>query len=373
MRERHRRQQGQIAIITIFFFALIVSVSLFGYVRVRSTGLDDAVQTERALAQARQALIAYASGRPSSNRPGELPCPDTNNNGTAENACTTAASRVGRLPFSTLGIDDLRDGSGERLWYAVSNTFRTSSGVTPLNSNTNGQFSVTGLAPASTLIAIVFAPGSVVTGQSRTAANANNVAHYLDGENANGDNIFTTALSSATFNDRLLAITPAMFYPQVEMRVAREARLFLNAYFTQHGFFPVANPFVGTGCTSATQGRIAQNPQNCGNGQQSWGGIAIPTWFWSDAWDQILHYAPAPACSNPAAANCSGAGGYLSVNGTGNVRAVIMSPGPPYSGQARPCTNITDCLEAPNTTSYPSYTHNTGSATLNDRVVVVAP
>jgi hypothetical protein len=83
---------------------------------------------ERALAQAREALIAYAADRPisASVGPGYLPCPDLDDDGWAESTCGSLAgesgqaSRLGRLPWKTLGLPDLRDGHGERLWYAVS-------------------------------------------------------------------------------------------------------------------------------------------------------------------------------------------------------------------------------------------------------------
>ncbi len=84
--------------------------------------------SDRALAQAREALVAYAADRPinAGVGPGYLPCPDLDDDGWAESTCgsqggdTGQASRLGRLPWKTLGLPDLRDGGGERLWYAVS-------------------------------------------------------------------------------------------------------------------------------------------------------------------------------------------------------------------------------------------------------------
>lgn len=88
--------------------------------------------TERALAQAREALVAYAADRPIDRDvgPGYLPCPDLDNDGWAEGICGSLsghlgqAERIGRLPWRTLGLPDLRDGHGERLWYAVSTRFK---------------------------------------------------------------------------------------------------------------------------------------------------------------------------------------------------------------------------------------------------------
>jgi len=84
--------------------------------------------TERALAQAREALLAYAADRriDAEVGPGYLPCPDEDDDGWAEAVCGSLSGhlgqdeRLGRLPWKTLGLPDLRDGHGERLWYAVS-------------------------------------------------------------------------------------------------------------------------------------------------------------------------------------------------------------------------------------------------------------
>ncbi|MDX2217772.1 MAG: hypothetical protein SF172_01950 [Burkholderiales bacterium] len=107
--------------------------------------------TQKALKEAKQGLLAYAVSWPnrrgtdaavSSNDvfgqkrgPGLLPCPDIDNSGAANqggcgnesgSSATGQISRLGRLPFRTLGLPDLRDGSGERLWYAVSSKYKTS-------------------------------------------------------------------------------------------------------------------------------------------------------------------------------------------------------------------------------------------------------
>ena len=88
--------------------------------------------TERTLAQAREALLAYAADRPIDARvgPGYLPCPDLDDDGWAEATCGSLGGhlgqeqRLGRLPWKTLGLPDVRDGHGERLWYAVSTRYK---------------------------------------------------------------------------------------------------------------------------------------------------------------------------------------------------------------------------------------------------------
>lgn len=88
--------------------------------------------SERALAQAREALVVHAAERPpvTGVGPGFLPCPDLDDDGWAEATCGSLAGdrgqaeRLGRLPWKTLGLPDLRDGHGERLWYAVSTRYK---------------------------------------------------------------------------------------------------------------------------------------------------------------------------------------------------------------------------------------------------------
>lgn len=106
--------------------ALFTGAAGFGVAQARAR------ITERALAQAREALIAYAAGRPITPAvgPGYLPCPDLDGDGWAEATCGSLdgasgqAQRLGRLPWKTLGLPMLTDGDGERLWYAVSTRYK---------------------------------------------------------------------------------------------------------------------------------------------------------------------------------------------------------------------------------------------------------
>jgi hypothetical protein len=211
--------------------------------------------TEAALAKAKEALIAYAAT--DTNRPGELPCPDIDNDGQLSlgvdfgggGVCT---AYIGRLPWMTLGIGDLRDGSGERLWYAVSKDFRAGGSVA-LNSDTPGQLTVTGITPASSAVAILFAPGDALPGQDRT--NKNSATGYLEGvnavSNANTTTTFTTENASTTFNDRLITIRPAEIFRLVEKRVVRELRPLINQYYTDWNRYPFAAPFANPATTYA--------------------------------------------------------------------------------------------------------------------------
>src|SRR6266568_5468863 len=190
------------ALIVILSLAALISAYLIATVlNLTGAGLANAREERsmNALRQAKAALIAYAASEQwqlykgqTTNQPGGLPCPDTDDDGDSEGLCSNALSRIGRLPWKSIGAEDLRDASGERLWYAVSSNFRRLSGTTVINSDTQGLLTVTGTAPASNVVAIVFAPGPPVLGQDRSTGH-NDPAAYLEGFTAGANNYtFTT-------------------------------------------------------------------------------------------------------------------------------------------------------------------------------------
>lgn len=240
----------------------------------------DAV-TRKALAQAKEALIARAAI--DDNNPGSLPCPDRDNDGVADttfgSACTTAGAYntnllVGRLPWKTLDLPDLRDGDGERLWYALSLRFTDRLDSRPLNSDTPGQLTLLGASPAeavNAVVAIIFSPGSALAGQLRDGVNINNVSSYLEGENnyaadaARSDAVWTSPAGSnnaifesraadATFNDTALALRHEDLFPIVEnlvaRRIQREIGPMLEAYRKVWGAYPYAAKFDGRQSTA---------------------------------------------------------------------------------------------------------------------------
>lgn len=255
-------QSGFSVMLALVIIALAVGSLAVTMLSTFGTKLRSERVTEAALAKAKEALIAYAAT--DVNRPGELPCPDIDNDGQLSlgvdfgggGSCT---AYVGRLPWMTLGIGDLRDGSGERLWYAVWKDFRAGGSV-PLNSDTPGQLTVTGITPANDttpggkVVAIVFAPGDALPGQDRT--NKNSAPQYLEGVNAvsdaNTNTTFTTENASTTFNDRLITIRPAEIFHLVEKRVVRELRPLINQYYTDWNRYPFAAPFDNPATPYAT-------------------------------------------------------------------------------------------------------------------------
>jgi hypothetical protein len=127
MRQRTRAHGGALLMAALILMAAALATAALQLANLSVASRRDRV-SDRALAQAREALIAYAADRPITPAvgPGYLPCPDLDDDGWAEATCGSLsgelgqAERLGRLPWKTLGLPDLRDGYGERLWYAVS-------------------------------------------------------------------------------------------------------------------------------------------------------------------------------------------------------------------------------------------------------------
>lgn len=128
----HRRAKGTVLVLSLLMLLAILAAAFTLQAGTASLRVERDRASERALATAREALIAYATDHPinASVGPGYLPCPDTDNDGWAESTCGSLAGdsgqdqRLGRLPWKTLGLPDLRDGHGERLWYAVSTKYK---------------------------------------------------------------------------------------------------------------------------------------------------------------------------------------------------------------------------------------------------------
>ncbi len=257
-------QRGAALLILLALVSVVLTYAVAAGLNRSATGTaqERAQKTAAALAQAKEALIAYAvtyADDPAHARriPGFLPCPgmetDASKEGVAKSPCDSAlVSQLGRLPWRTLDLGPVTDGSGECLWYAVSGTYKSwYNGVTtkPATSNmmnwdTNGQFAVkagdgttylAGSAADNRAVAVIFAPGSVLSGQNRTpdtnaplCAGNYTAANYLEtaaGVNngvvsatANAIDTFIAAAKNDTFNDQLVYITRADIWNAIKKR-----------------------------------------------------------------------------------------------------------------------------------------------------------
>jgi len=243
----NHRQQG-VALIIMLTLLVLAGLGLVITGLNLSDGQAEREQiTTAALAEAKQALLDHGIflGYESSTDPGyySLPCPDRSVDaiaeGGADGSCTVGLGKtaVGRLPWRTLGLPPIIDGSGECLWYVLSgnqNTSKLASNGSLFNPDSKGQLEIRNLsdtilagnAPEERTIAAIIAPGSALAGQNRTAL-PNGVDHcggnytadnYLD--NTNGiDNaspstitdavtqLITTHQATESLNDRIIWIT----------------------------------------------------------------------------------------------------------------------------------------------------------------------
>lgn len=243
------------------------------------------------LEQAKQALLMYAYRYPSiaGRGPGRLPCPDTNNTGTPNPPCQ-GLDIVGRFPWDANGMDfnDVRDSDGERLWYAVSNTFDNNLPATVINSDSvgtitlfdqNGNLIYDGAVAG--IAAVIIAPGAQINNQDRSVANADDPegtvadtdpgivdpANYLDafngfdnsafadGGNLNADGfilgpVFNPAQNSFVINDQIVVITTRELVDVAEKSVLDTYKRAINGYrINTSGIYPWLDDFTTTDLT----------------------------------------------------------------------------------------------------------------------------
>ena len=367
-----RRHRGQALILTLLLLALGLSLFLVGQVDSRSVAERRAAQTRTVLAETKRALIAWSAARtppPSSSswiRPGELPCPDMNNNGLDDDGgCAPGA--IGRVPWKALGIVEPVDGTGETLWYAISGPFRYKYTPTtpPITSRTVGNLTVKHNSSVPFLnssttnltqqaIAVLFAPGSPQATQIRSTATAscattgttiarNSCAtNYLEaigsgvgaGNNAYTGGPFIQAATSPGFNDQVLAITSADLMPLIEQRVAREILSLLKQYYDSTGVYPW--PDRGGNGTSNVGYNRSHFP--CSAPEPfAWGRTsppvtpALPDWLTngcgdSDSWTENIYYSAAQNRLPPGCTTCTSATLLIANSDIGHLCS--SSPGP---------------------------------------------
>lgn len=434
-----RRQRGAVFIVMLVFMIMGVAAFLVSSLNSSAVQIKRDAATADALAQAKEALIGYAASvdlTSGSNRPGDLPCPDTNNDGFAEPSCGNAsgssgqAQRIGRLPWKTLGLPDLRDSSGERLWYAVSNNFKnnirttcTSPGLSGcLNSDTAGTISVfssDGIllnngGSSTGAIAVIIAPGDVLTRQGgtlqdRSSAGINTATNYLDvatvGGNTEDNASFIDGSATNGFiqgriqdsngnlivNDQLLVITQDNIMLAIQKRVAAEVKLCLIEYASipqNYGRYPwTTDPTNVTSYNDVSNrifGRIPDQTfdntkaDSGDNMTDVWGAnCSIQYGSWWLNWKEMVFYGLADAYKPVDPPNTTAAcGTCLTVNppsATADKRIVIIVAGRTLPTQVRISNadkgNLNNYLESSNSTGASPFAQSTPSATFNDAVV----
>lgn len=272
-----RRQHGSALLIAVGLLGLLAMATL---ARALSAppGAEAALATERALARAREALVAYgALGNAAGshdNSPGALPCPDLDNDGVSDLNC---GAHIGRLPWRTLGLGPLLDGAGECLWYArspgYSNNIKTgergtSADMPPLNPTTPGEIVEVNAEGATgrRLAAVVIAPGLPLPGQQRGAVSglsgcrSGDLAQFLEDVEIGGTPYpHTSGLNAVSlragdgFNDSVLGMDTPRLFAIAGARVLGDIQL---AGGTPSHVWWTQNLWCNQICVTATSGRI---------------------------------------------------------------------------------------------------------------------
>ena len=368
------RQRGAALLIAL----LLVTLALTSILVSGLSQIDLETQRQKktlvALAQAKEALIAWSVLHgDTGDRPGTLPCPDTNffgstSSGNESGSCSAAGgTSLGRLPWKSLGIGELRDADGEPLWYAVSDRFRRQGlNNAAINSDTPGTLLLyaedgTTLLTGSgdELAAIVFSPGKPLPGQDRVGA-PNSASSYLDSGNgrtnaaAGGPFIAGPAKDAAgneVINDRVLGISARELIAAVEKRALREAENALAAYATDSGGkYPNPGDATGPNCVLPitdinSAGLCASNAATCvGRLPEDALSPYVATWFRKNGWGRVTLY----AVSKTSVVDGSGAScpALLTVDGQPK-QYVIIAPGTPGPHQSRPSSSLGDYLDDP--------------------------
>lgn len=339
--------------------------------------------TADVLAQAKDALIGYAATYRDSHPNevfGYLPCPDTDNDGFAENSCGSVAgtSVIGRLPWRTLGLPPLRDSSGECLWYAISGTYKNSPASPinfPMNWDSYGQFVISdadgtvlaGTAAESRVAAVVFSPRGAIGSQDRTPVGTTEcggnttIAAYLDG----GDPIYAgtepaagtatsltvataASIANGTNNDWALWITPGEVWERIKKRsdfatditnlladIRDQAAMNASCVATTVFDPPLPGSIIEAGVSGKNVGMAPAITQICIPAD------ALKRMAVFNHWRNNALYATCPSATAPC----------LTVNGASCAGAVIFS-GERVAGRTRPSTAAADYLEGNNLTAF---------------------
>jgi hypothetical protein len=220
------RQRGAaLLVFMLIFFLASMSWILSQVNAIRSHGEPEQA-TSAALAQSKEILLARAAS--ALNRPGSLPCPDFNDDGIDPNGACSETNTIGRLPWKTLGLADLRDGDGNRLWYVLTTELRNNS-TSKINPAEPLGLSMDGVA---NIAAIVFSPGPPLVGQDGRLSN--NIKDYLDDTNREGGP-YVSGPASPTFNDRTIAISRSELFSVVNRRILGLLGADLDAYYVSKG------------------------------------------------------------------------------------------------------------------------------------------
>ncbi|MDP8567860.1 hypothetical protein [Methylophilus aquaticus] len=327
-------QNGVVVWILLFMLSTAMLLTLSNVLSARNPKQQARLQTLTMLANAEQALLAYAMQPLGTTqcalncpRPGDLPCPDRNNDGVAESSCSGVGTRLGRLPWKTLGLGDVRDASGERLWYAVSEAYKNNPRVLPLNTEApgswyvlNAEFPALDIPQVQAVVAVLIAPMQPLTRsdgwlqqrkpqQSDIAKNYLDMAATLDNAGAIEASTlgFVAAQPSGNFNDIVWPVTATRMHRAMQQQVMFELKRALNCNASSCSILPTPAEITDSAClgkSSLSAGSCLSSASSIGrfplDYQAHWplaaqhilDGDATHHWFQQNGWREQVFYWP---------------------------------------------------------------------------------
>lgn len=229
------KQNGAALLLFISIIVLSVSAFLLTGISRNQHALDSPFKNIDVLSQAKKGLIAYARLSDLDLNPVTglnmryLPCPDLDGDGLEETPCGIASAE-GWLPWMSLGLPPLKDSSEYCLRYFISSGYKQGAPSAPLISalpSPDFTLSDLGGVISTDVVAVIIAPGSVLSGQNRSAtplsitecgsttlaSPKNQAANYMDNfagiDNALPPSFIKAPIAvnaTANFNDTLLVI-----------------------------------------------------------------------------------------------------------------------------------------------------------------------
>lgn len=287
VRDSLSNQKGAAMLIFLATIMLGTTAYLVADFNALKSQSDKTQRTLEALNEAKLAVIGWSLRQ---SIPGRLPCPEdltligTANEGNSKTSCNEAIP-IGRLPWKTLALGDLRDSNGDKLWYAISSGFRNA----PINHNTTANLKINHQANAA--VAIIFSSGKPLAQQKRI--NHTDITQYLELSNVNGSPTFTSGHVSKDFNDLLAIISKDDLFNAVNMRILGEIRGKVGLggmadFYSKYGSYPYAD----------IQG-YGQSDDMSLNGSPSYEGVIgrdlafvsdIKTMLKNNAWPSLIQY-----------------------------------------------------------------------------------
>ncbi|VUD68047.1 hypothetical protein TDB9533_03960 [Thalassocella blandensis] len=333
-----QNQQGAVLLAMMAVIMILVTSAFLASLSLNKQRITQNKNNAKVLSDAKQALIANALVQ---SPPGKLICPDFDGDGVADYAGSNCRTQRGFVPYRDLSLKHYHDAFNNILWYAVDAAYIKTNGAN-LNPNLGGQLRIDS---AGSYVALLIAPGAVLVNQQRgNSDNANRVAQYLEGENADGNSARYSKTKDDIHNDDVMAISTEEFWPVVEKRVLHETALLLTSYYNTAGCaeYPWAatSPSSGDSVMSNEWGYVPMGVAIPYAGASACPGtLNSPAWL-KTHWSDVLRY----AFCGPSGAACITMAGDKS----GSYDALLVSAGPELEGQSRTSANINDYLEAGN-------------------------